>query len=134
MNSGASSAGGPSARARSRSQRTIARAAAPPRTTRRWRSPLPWRTSSVRSCAVARRQEVAALQARELLAAQAGVTEHPDDRQIARAGQRVVGDPRLGLAQQPLVLRGGERLRCLALGALRARQPDRERLADLRGR
>src|SRR4051812_14880539 len=33
--------------------------------------------------ALARRQESATLQARELLAAQARVAEHPDDRQIA---------------------------------------------------
>ena len=83
--------------------------------------------------ALARREEVAALEPGEFLAAQAGVAEHEHDRQVARAGERVVGDPRLRRAQQPLVLHGAERLGRLRFGALRARQPDRERVADLRG-
>ncbi|MGI8781915.1 MAG: hypothetical protein ACR2L8_17420 [Solirubrobacteraceae bacterium] len=84
--------------------------------------------------ALARRQEVAALKLGELVAAQAGVTEHAYDRQITPARQRVVGEPRLGLTDQPFVLRRGERLRNRALGALRACEPHRQRFADLRGR
>ena len=81
----------------------------------------------------ARRQEVAPLQAGELLAAQAGVAEHEHDRQVARAGERVVGGPRLRPAYQPRVLGGAERLGQLALGGLGAWQPDGQRLADLPG-
>jgi hypothetical protein len=70
---------------------------------------------------------------RQLLAAQPSVAQHEHDRKIARAGQRVVGDARLGLARQPVVLSAGQRLGGPTLAALGARQPDRQGLADLCG-
>jgi hypothetical protein len=57
--------------------------------------------------ALAGGQKVAALERRQLLAAEAGVAEHEHDRQVARSGPRIVGDPCLGLAEQSLVLAGG---------------------------
>jgi hypothetical protein len=62
-----------------------------------------------------------------------GVAEHEHDREVARAGQRVIGDAGLRRANQPLVLGRAECLGRLAAGALGARQPDGQRLAHLRG-
>ena len=80
---------------------------------------------------VAQHQERAALELAELLAAQPGVAEHEHDREVARAGEWVVGDPRPCLMYQSLILRGAERLRRRGLIAPGAREPRRERLADL---
>jgi hypothetical protein len=81
--------------------------------------------------ALACRQEVAALQVGELLAAQLAIAEH--DREVAGAGYRVVGDAGLRFADQPLVLGAAERLGRLALAGLGPREPHGERLADLAG-
>jgi hypothetical protein len=83
--------------------------------------------------AMAGGEEVAPLEPRELLAAQPAIAERQHDRHVARAGQRIVRESRLGLAQQPLVLLAAQRLGRLTFAALGARQPDRQRLADLAG-
>lgn len=83
-------------------------------------------------CPLAGGQEVAPLKPGQLFAAPPGVAEHAHERQVARTSERIVGDPRLGLGDEPLVLAGAERLRRLALGALGARQPDGQRRTDLR--
>jgi integrase len=66
-------------------------------------------------------QEVTSLKRGELLATQPGVAEDEHEGDVARAGDRVIGDPRLRLADETLVLPGGE---CLRRVAARAGLPD----------
>lgn len=80
----------------------------------------------------ARRLEVAALDAGELLAAQARVAEDYHDGEISGAGERLVDDRGLCDPDELLVLLRAERLRRLARRYLGPRQLNRERRARLR--
>ena len=131
---GSSAVGSPNALVRSRSQRTIARVASILSLTRRWQSHLGWRISSARSRApfVTGGEEVATFELGELFAPEAGVAEDEDDREVVSAGEWLVGDPGFRLADQPGVLLGADRFRCVPGLASGAAEVCGERLAAWR--
>ena len=71
--------------------------------------------------------EVAALEREQLLTAQPGVAEHPHDRDVAPAHQRVATNDRLCLGYQPLPGQLRQRPRALALALCRGGQTPRQR-------